>query len=717
MSYPVDLTGLPVYIKKGFHIENCTLSEEEAVSQGFYKIEANVGNRKIHVPDFSDVLDIPKRNFFELRSLPPLDFTFLFYVPVSESDYDKMKSPAILFAKIGEYYAIYWNQELIVDRSKEKQVNIKDVIIPIPKTLIKIGTNTLCIHIKGDPLSRETGFFFGNPYLFDEFIDLFKQKRIYLQVFFINLSILIGIFYLTIFLKRKEKKKHLYFSLFSIVIAIFFFIRSSLFDELEVISDYNLVFRIRSLTLYLLIPLLVKTYQHSIKKIKSWKKWIFDISFYHGTVFFFFILILPDNTLFDLQLLWLSTIPIIMAVLSISNTISLIEEINQTKKENFLSKLRFSISTESFTHLINVLLLFIPAIFDIILYITKLQRPKYMEIGFTLLMIHSGIRVIFHLLDFNNQLTNLNKKLQAKINKLRKANEIIKLSEKKYKLIFNQTSDILFILDPKGNIIEISDSFEKILKIPKYEFTEKSFFSLIYQDVQRSKVLDLYTERIQNFIENGKTLKIQVPLKSYDDIPFKLFDIVLEKIFRNNKVDEIFARATLVKKDPIFQYLTKEYSSFVFNTDIYLIDNIIAKLTEELSELIDELELSMIRVGLREILINAIEHGNLEITYEDKKKYLEKGNYHEYLRNKLRDPHYQNKKVIVEYRFTPKEVAYKITDEGNGFDVKKYLEKKNIHLDSLHGRGIFIAKNAFDRIVYNSKGNSVTLIKKISKTI
>ena len=57
----------------------------------------------------------------------------------------------------------------------------------------------------------------------------------------------------------------------------------------------------------------------------------------------------------------------------------------------------------------------------------------------------------------------------------------------------------------------------------------------------------------------------------------------------------------------------------------------------------------------------------------------------------------------------------RITDEGDGFDHQGFLKRTESD-DSLlmleHGRGLTMARNAFDSVQFNTKGNQVTLAKK-----
>ncbi len=129
-------------------------------------------------------------------------------------------------------------------------------------------------------------------------------------------------------------------------------------------------------------------------------------------------------------------------------------------------------------------------------------------------------------------------------------------------------------------------------------------------------------------------------------------------------------------------------------------------------------------VGINEILFNAIEHGNLGITYEEKSQLQKERNWIEEIERRLQLPEYKNKCVKVEFIRLPKELHIKVIDEGDGFDWKQFefgdgkdkLEndknkfndnkKEKQHLS--HGRGIPIAKNLiFSRLEFAGKGNEV----------
>ncbi|MCZ6531481.1 MAG: ATP-binding protein [SAR324 cluster bacterium] len=119
------------------------------------------------------------------------------------------------------------------------------------------------------------------------------------------------------------------------------------------------------------------------------------------------------------------------------------------------------------------------------------------------------------------------------------------------------------------------------------------------------------------------------------------------------------------------------------------------------------------RVGLSlaELLINAIEHGTCGISYEEKSEFMEKhGAIHELIKQKCSDPKIAARTVTFQYEISPTESTYRIEDEGDGFDWRKYMNSEEPQdLLAFHGRGIMMTMNMVAKIGYNDKGNVVTI--------
>jgi len=68
------------------------------------------------------------------------------------------------------------------------------------------------------------------------------------------------------------------------------------------------------------------------------------------------------------------------------------------------------------------------------------------------------------------------------------------------------------------------------------------------------------------------------------------------------------------------------------------------------------------------------------------------------------------KLVDVEIEFDKNEIKITVTDEGEGFDPKKIPDPTMPeNIEALSGRGVFLMTKLADSIVFNEKGNSVTM--------
>ena len=112
--------------------------------------------------------------------------------------------------------------------------------------------------------------------------------------------------------------------------------------------------------------------------------------------------------------------------------------------------------------------------------------------------------------------------------------------------------------------------------------------------------------------------------------------------------------------------------------------------------------------GLQALLFNAIEHGNLEIGYQAKRQALVDGSWPALLRDRLHDPRFAARSVLVDVDRQAGGVRYRITDQGPGFNHQRYLSPHSERLVDPNGRGILIARTlSFDAVRYNEAGNQV----------
>ncbi len=117
-----------------------------------------------------------------------------------------------------------------------------------------------------------------------------------------------------------------------------------------------------------------------------------------------------------------------------------------------------------------------------------------------------------------------------------------------------------------------------------------------------------------------------------------------------------------------------------------------------------------LQLAINEMLLNAIEHGNCKIDYNEKSAWLEKhGTIDGLIKKRAADPATIDKKVTFDYTITPTCSKFFVADEGDGFDWRRIHDAtKEENLLKLHGRGILMTKNVVQNLTYNEKGNEVS---------
>lgn len=115
-----------------------------------------------------------------------------------------------------------------------------------------------------------------------------------------------------------------------------------------------------------------------------------------------------------------------------------------------------------------------------------------------------------------------------------------------------------------------------------------------------------------------------------------------------------------------------------------------------------------VMMGIRDLLLNAVEHGNLGITYQFKKELLLKGLWLEEIERRTALEENKNKKAFAFLERTQEEIILTIQDQGKGFNWEQYLDFDTERLTDPNGRGIAITKKmSFDSLEYQGCGNTV----------
>ena len=147
------------------------------------------------------------------------------------------------------------------------------------------------------------------------------------------------------------------------------------------------------------------------------------------------------------------------------------------------------------------------------------------------------------------------------------------------------------------------------------------------------------------------------------------------------------------------------------------VSRVVEVLLQEVGNVGDESTSFHLRLGIHEMLLNAIEHGNLEISAQEKRHAIEKDQYDRLLAERRGDPRYSARRVRVNITHDHEHGVYAccIRDEGKGFNWKEWISRQAAcdSIDSGCWRGIALTQRAAGILKYNDAGNEVMLTVRV----
>ncbi len=186
-------------------------------------------------------------------------------------------------------------------------------------------------------------------------------------------------------------------------------------------------------------------------------------------------------------------------------------------------------------------------------------------------------------------------------------------------------------------------------------------------------------------------------------------------------VREILARASAHRSyEELLSRLNRsEFTFFVeLGNDASLIDPMVdlVQQTVARARLCDSSGQLRIGVALREALLNALLHGNLEISLEHMDNAREQLLRQRDLPIRPDQPDqraFRDRRIFVNVRVSTEEARFVIRDEGPGFDVSAIPSSwEPGGLEQQGSRSLSLIRALMDDVVYNEAGNEVTLIKR-----
>ncbi len=143
------------------------------------------------------------------------------------------------------------------------------------------------------------------------------------------------------------------------------------------------------------------------------------------------------------------------------------------------------------------------------------------------------------------------------------------------------------------------------------------------------------------------------------------------------------------------------------------IGDVVGQLESHLVQLslCDDTGVIQVGVALREALVNAVVHGNLEVS--SKLHEESPTRFFEVVKERQADERYRNRIVRVTATYSPAEVVYTIKDDGTGFDTASLPDPTDLdNLDKPSGRGLMLIRTFMDEVTWTEKGNEIRMIKR-----
>lgn len=127
--------------------------------------------------------------------------------------------------------------------------------------------------------------------------------------------------------------------------------------------------------------------------------------------------------------------------------------------------------------------------------------------------------------------------------------------------------------------------------------------------------------------------------------------------------------------------------------------------------LCDDSSVIRVSIALEEALRNAMFHGNLELTSDQREGDV--AVYQELIEDRRSREPYTSRKLTVTLRVSPQSGTFIVRDEGPGFDPSKLPDPTDpANLEKVSGRGLLLMKTFMDEVTFNATGNEVTMVRR-----
>jgi signal transduction histidine kinase/CheY-like chemotaxis protein len=268
----INLNEFPAYIKNGFDPEDAAGTPD--LSAGFWRvIGPRTGDQKKAVLiRYSGLPGIPRRIFLSPFGEEDREFTLLIPFTISREQFEALRGdagfqPGIFLAGIGDNWEIFLNgrpvkSEIHLDERGQirSHRSWRDVFFLLDKSLFSQGANILAFRIVGAPDHESTGLFYSEPYYIGDYESIAKLNDESIFMALCGVYIFMGFYHLLLFFIRREDRHTLYYCVFSVLLGIYFLLRTRTIHNF--IPDSSVLFRLEYGSCFMVLPMLTAFLEH-----------------------------------------------------------------------------------------------------------------------------------------------------------------------------------------------------------------------------------------------------------------------------------------------------------------------------------------------------------------------------------------------------------------------------------------------------------------------
>jgi DNA-binding NarL/FixJ family response regulator/anti-sigma regulatory factor (Ser/Thr protein kinase) len=170
--------------------------------------------------------------------------------------------------------------------------------------------------------------------------------------------------------------------------------------------------------------------------------------------------------------------------------------------------------------------------------------------------------------------------------------------------------------------------------------------------------------------------------------------------------------AMTLERRRILCCMVRRESAFILENDPDLLTPLLKLIREEIEGMgiWDPPDQLRVGVALQEALVNALYHGNLEVSSDLRQE--DDRQFEELARQRRGVEPYCSRRIRVQVQLDRDAARFVVGDDGPGYDTSIF--DRPVPSDQLHrisGRGLLLIRTFMDQVSFNKNGNQITMVK------